>query len=119
MLVQFAAPLLEAAGDDPERQQRAFTLATAFWNLALLEPEQQDDVLADLLKVVARDEDDVSAFRGLAANMVARHRDLFPELEPSALVRAASSREHVGRAVESEPGPARGGDDAVTATDGP
>jgi hypothetical protein len=79
-VMRFAEPLLEAAGDDDERMQRALTLATAFWNLALLAPEQQKEMLVGLVDKVATDARAATEFRAIAADMVARHRDMFPEL---------------------------------------
>lgn len=79
-VMRFAAPLLEAAGDDYQRAQQAMTFATAFWNLALLEPDEQEEMLAALVETVAKDEREVTAFRALAADMIARHRELFPDM---------------------------------------
>ncbi len=79
-VMRFAAPLLEAAGDDDQRIQRAMTLAMTFWNLALLEPDKQEEMLAALVESVAKDERGVTEFRALAADMIARHREMFPDM---------------------------------------
>jgi len=79
-VMRFAAPLLEAAGDDYERTQRAMTLAMTFWNLALLAPDKREEMLADLVGTAAKDERDAIEFRAVAADMVARHREMFPDL---------------------------------------
>lgn len=79
-VMRFAAPLLEAAGADDQRMQRAMTLAMAFWNLALLEPDKQEEMLAALVETVAKDERDVTEFRAIAASMIARHREMFPDM---------------------------------------
>jgi len=79
-MMRFAAPLLEAAGEDHGRMNHALTLAMAFWNLALCKREQYDEMLARLTGTVAQGERDVSAFHAMAADMVERHRQMFPEL---------------------------------------
>lgn len=79
-VMRFAAPLLEAAGNDYERTQRAMTLAMAFWNLALLAPDKREEMLADLVETVAKDERDAIEFRTIAVDMIARHREMFPEM---------------------------------------
>jgi hypothetical protein len=79
-VMRFAAPLLEAAGDDYQRTRRAMTLAMTFWNLALLEPDKQEEMLAALVETVAKDERGVAGFRAIAADMIARHREMFPEM---------------------------------------
>jgi hypothetical protein len=79
-VMRFAEPLLAAAGNDYHRTQRALTLAMAFWNLALLDGEQHDEMLASLVDTIADDEPRATELRALAADMVARHREMFPEL---------------------------------------
>jgi 3-oxoacyl-(acyl-carrier-protein) synthase len=79
-MMRFAAPLLEAVGEDHEGMNRALTLAMAFWNLALCKREQYDELLAHLTGTVAQDEREASAFHAIAADMVERHRQMFPEL---------------------------------------
>lgn len=79
-VMRFAAPLLEAAGNDYERAQHAMTLAMAFWNLALLAPDRRPEMLAGLVGRVAKDERDANDLRAIAADMVVRHQEMFPEM---------------------------------------
>ncbi len=79
-MVRFIEPLLDAADCDKARMDRAFTLGMAFWNLALCEGEQREEMLAGLLKTIARDEQDAIEFRALTIDMVERHRTMFPAL---------------------------------------
>jgi hypothetical protein len=79
-MMRFAAPLLEAAGEDHGRRNHALMLAMAFWNLALCKREQYDEMLAGLTGTVAQDEREASAFHAIVADMVERHRQMFPEL---------------------------------------
>lgn len=78
--MRFAAPLLEAAGNHDERTQHAMTLAMAFWNLALLAPDKRAEMLADLVGTIATDERDANDLRAMAADMVVRHQEMFPEM---------------------------------------
>jgi hypothetical protein len=79
-VMQFAEPLLTAAGNDYHRAQRALTLAMAFWNLALLDGDEHDEMRASLVDKIADGEPYTTEFRAIAADMVARHRKMFPEL---------------------------------------
>lgn len=79
-VLRFAAPLLEAAGDDYQRVQRAMTLTQSFWNLALLEPDKREDMLAGLIEVATTDERAAAEFRAIATAMIARHREMFPDM---------------------------------------
>jgi hypothetical protein len=79
-VMRFAEPLFAAAGNDPHRTQRALTLAMAFWNLALLDGEEHDEMLASLVDTMAGGEPHATELRAIAADMVARHREMFPEL---------------------------------------
>lgn len=47
-MMRFCEPLLEAAGNDGAKIDRALTLGMAFWNLAVFDDERRDDMLADL-----------------------------------------------------------------------
>jgi len=82
-MMRFAEPLLRAAGQDQWRIDHAFTLAMAFWNLALCQREHYDEMLARMTDTVARDERQASEFHAMAADMVERHRLMFPELHGS------------------------------------
>jgi hypothetical protein len=79
-VMRFAEPLLAAAGSDYDRTQRALTLAMALWNLALLDGDEHDEMLASLVDKIADGEPHATEFRAIAADMVARHREMFPEL---------------------------------------
>jgi hypothetical protein len=79
-VMRFAEPLLAAAGNDYHCTQRALTLAMAFWNLALVDGDEHDEMLAGLVDTIAGDEARATEFRAIAADMVARHREMFPEL---------------------------------------
>ena len=79
-VMRFAEPLLAAAGNDHDRMQHALTYAMAFWNLALLDGDEHDEMLSRLVDTVADDQPLATQLRVTAADMVARHREMFPEL---------------------------------------
>jgi hypothetical protein len=65
-VMRFAEPLLAAAGNDHHRTQRAVTLAMAFWNLALLDGEEHDEMLASLVDTIADGEPHATELRAIA-----------------------------------------------------
>lgn len=79
-VMRFAAPLLEAAGNDYQRTQRAMTLAMTFWNLALLDPDKREEMLVGLVETVTNHEGNATKLREMAADMIARHREMFPDM---------------------------------------
>ncbi|MEP6864529.1 MAG: hypothetical protein ABJE66_28165 [Deltaproteobacteria bacterium] len=76
-MVRFTQPLLDAAGDDPDRMQRALNFGMALWNLALCKGDRHEQLLAEMANGLG---DDADKFRALAIDMVERHREMFPEL---------------------------------------
>jgi hypothetical protein len=79
-MMRFVQPLIEATGGDERKMDRALTLGMAFWNLAICDDERREDMLGDLTRTIARTDEDEREFRALAADMVARHRAMFPAL---------------------------------------
>jgi hypothetical protein len=79
-MMRFVAPLLEAAGDDPARRERALSLGTTFWNLALLDEEQRERTIDDIAERLGDDPAKSASFRTMAADMIERHRALFPRM---------------------------------------
>ena len=79
----FAEPLLDAAGDDEVGRQRALSLGVAFWNMAVCDEAEREEMLADLTGRIDEFGHDETELRALAATMVARHRMMFPVLHGS------------------------------------
>ena len=80
-MMRFVQPLLEAAGDDKAKMDHALSLGMACWNLALCKDEpQREEMMAELLNVIAEDDEDAPKFRAVAADMVERHKAMFPAL---------------------------------------
>ena len=52
----------------------------AFWNLALLDGDERDEMLARLVDTVADDQLLATQLRAIAADMIARHREMLPDL---------------------------------------
>jgi uncharacterized protein YchJ len=83
-LARFAEPLVAAAGGAPDHVERAMTLAMMFWNLALLRGERQEQAIADMAARITKDPEHEREVREMAAEMIERHRAMFPELHPTA-----------------------------------
>jgi hypothetical protein len=79
-MMRFVQPLLDAAGDDEARQERALSLGVAFWNLALCDDARHETMLAEMAGTIDEFGQDEGEFSALAATMVARHRAMFPAL---------------------------------------
>lgn len=80
-IADFAQPLLDAARGETDKLQRAFSLGAMFWNLAITKDEKlRDEMLDDLVRRTQKTEEDAREFRALAAEMLERHRQMFPEM---------------------------------------
>ena len=78
-VMRFSQPLIDGAGDDPESLRRAITLGMIFWNMATLE-DGREEMLKGVLKDLALNQEQAAEFSALAADMVERHEQMFPEL---------------------------------------
>jgi SEC-C motif len=79
-IANFAKPLLDAAQDEASLQN-AMNLAMLFWNLAVCRDEAtRAAMLDDAVKGKFKSTDEAREFRVLAADMLDRHRQLFPEM---------------------------------------
>lgn len=73
-MMWFVAPLLDAAGHDAASRERALSLGTTFWNLALCDDEPRDRTLDEIVERLGDDERKVENFRMMGADMIERHR---------------------------------------------
>ncbi len=89
-VMRFSQPLIEAAEGDLEKIERAMTLGMVFWNIAVAE-EGGEEMLAIALEHITKTEEDAAEFRALAASMVERHVQMFPELHAERRKRCAST----------------------------
>ncbi len=79
-MADFAKPLLDAAQDEAALQN-AMNLGVLFWNLAVCRDEKtRAGMLDDIVKT--KNIADANEFRALAAEMVDRHKQMFPNLHP-------------------------------------
>jgi hypothetical protein len=76
-IVRFTQPLLDVAGDDPDRRQRALNYGLTFWNLAVCQEAKREELLADMTDGIGEEGE---KFRSLAIDMIQRHREMFPEM---------------------------------------
>jgi hypothetical protein len=89
-VMQFSQPLIEAAGGESQKIEKAMTLGMVFWNLAIADGGGEE-LLDITLMHIARTEEEAVEFRALAASMVERHRQMFPELHRERRERCAST----------------------------
>ena len=90
-LARFSQPIIEAAGDNPVAIQNAMTLGALLWNVAIAD-EDPDVALADAMRGLSLSDEEAAALRSLAARMIKRHRQMFPELHEERRGRRASTR---------------------------
>jgi hypothetical protein len=77
----YAKPLTDATDGSLEELRKAMTLATLFWNLALLPEAAREDALADLRPTLNMDDDEFQDFRhSVFEPMIVRHREMFPSM---------------------------------------
>ena len=89
-LMRFSQPLIDAADGEPEKIERAMTLGMVFWNMAIAKGGGET-FLAIALKHIAKTEEEAADLRALAASMVERHAEMFPELHAERRERCAST----------------------------
>jgi SEC-C motif len=90
-LMRFSQPLIEAAGGDVEKVERAMTLGAILWNVAIA-GEEADAMLDEVIEGLPMTEQDIAEFRVLVANMVERHVEMFPTLHPGRRERCAATK---------------------------
>lgn len=76
-MVRFAQPLLDVAGDDSDRRQRALNYGLTFWSLAVCREAKREELLADMTDGMGEEGE---KFRSLAIDMIQRHQEMFPEM---------------------------------------
>ena len=80
-MADFAKPLIDATGHDPDSLNKAMTLGMVFWNMAICgSNDARDELLNSVMESVADTEEAREEFRGIAQFMVDRHRCMFPEM---------------------------------------
>ena len=77
-LMRFVQPLLDGCDDDTQ-MEKMLNLGAVFWNLALVEDDEREELLAQTLSKLPNVPDAVE-FRALAHDMVKRHKAMFPAM---------------------------------------
>lgn len=77
-MMRFIQPLLEVCNDKAELD-KTFGLGVVFWNLALSEDDQREEMLARITSALSSEQQALE-FRALASDMVRRHRAMFPAM---------------------------------------
>lgn len=81
-MMDYAAPLLDNAdGPDLKSLNKALTMGTYFWNLALAPEDEREREIARM--AAGFDEADTearAAWQAMAQMMIARHQQMFPEM---------------------------------------
>ena len=80
-IADYAEPLLDATDGSPEQVQRAMSMATVFWNLAIVkEDAERRSRLDEIVAKTFDTEDEREQFRSLARDMIERQRSMFPAM---------------------------------------
>jgi hypothetical protein len=79
-MMRFVQPLLGEYNDDAQLE-KALKLGMVFWNLALGEADQREELLAQMVSTLPNERDALQ-FRALANDMVKRHQAMFPAMHP-------------------------------------
>lgn len=79
-IARFSQPLIDAAGDNPVAIQNAMTLGALLWNMAIVDEASGAQALEEVMKKMTLSDEGASALRAIAADMIARHEQMFPEL---------------------------------------
>ncbi len=80
-LEEYAEPLLNGCGDDPDKVEYALHLASICWNLSLKPEEEWEDILEIIRQGVHLNVHQFEDFKeDILFPMVQRRRDMFPRL---------------------------------------
>jgi len=83
-VVGYAQVLIDQTDGSREQVQKALTLATVCWNLAILPEAEHDEFLAEMRETLQMEDEKFRAFRtDVIEPMIRRHRAMFPGLDPA------------------------------------
>jgi hypothetical protein len=78
-LVAYAQPLLDQTDGSVEEMNKAFSISTLCYNLALLPEDQRKTTLSEMRSDLKMDDDEFDAFRrSIIDPMIRRHEEMFP-----------------------------------------
>jgi len=78
--VRFCQPLIDKVGGDPAKVERALGMGMLFWNIAVSGDELGKELVENAVEDLTETEEDAEYLRSLTADMVARHRMMFPHM---------------------------------------
>lgn len=80
-MAEYAQPLLDETDGSIEQVQNAFAIAQMCWNLALLQEEEQEDLLAHMRPELKLNDTEFADFREtVVVPMIRRHNEMFPNM---------------------------------------
>jgi uncharacterized protein YecA (UPF0149 family) len=96
-IVQYAQPLIDAADGGEEQMNRALTLATVCWNLALVPQDKQGEMIDEMQSKLGMSDADFAQFRQqIILPMIRRHEVMFPAMHERSQKGAATSAASAG-----------------------
>jgi len=82
-IIAYAQPLLDEAGDSPEKMKKALDLAQFCWNLAILPEDGREELLSNLQTSLQMGDAEFRDFRETVIfSMIRRHHEMFPNMRP-------------------------------------
>src|SRR5437762_2158335 len=78
-LVAYAQPLLDQTDGSVEQMDKAFSMSTLCYNLALLPEESRETALSEMRPTLKMDDEEFEEFRrSIIDPMIRRHQEMFP-----------------------------------------
>lgn len=82
-MAAFAQPLIDQTDGSPQQVQKAVTIATLCWNMAIVPDVEHDEFLNGMREAIRMSDDEFREFRqNVIDPMIRRHRQMFPHLCP-------------------------------------
>ena len=80
-LVAYAQPLLDQTDGSVEQMDKAFSMSTLCYNLALLPDESRETALSEMRPTLKMDDEEFDVFRRSVIDpMIRRHEEMFPQM---------------------------------------
>jgi uncharacterized protein YecA (UPF0149 family) len=80
-LTAYAQPLLDETDGSLEQMNKAFSISTLCYNLALLPEDERDKMLSEMRSTLEMDDEEFDVFRRSVIDpMIRRHQAMFPQM---------------------------------------
>jgi hypothetical protein len=80
-LVAYAQPLLNQTDGSVEQMDKAFSVSTLCYNLALLPEDEREKSLSEMQSTLKMDDEEFDEFRRSVIDpMIRRHQEMFPQM---------------------------------------